>query len=153
MAQTTVVWAALSHLRPPDALPSSRSTLAGGKEVTPIADIAYPTVLLTLYAGLPDTPRRPSSYDKTLARSLWERRVPLDIIEAAMLLGSLRRLRPPGVAPLPRIRSLAYFSPLIDELQQQPMPAGYLDYLRHKARQAFPQTAVSQPCPSQGATL
>ena len=118
--------------------------------MTPIADIAYLTALLTLYVDLPDTPRRPSPYDKTVARSLWERSVPLDIVEAAMLLGSLRRLRRQGAPPLPRIRSLAYFSPLIDELQQQPLSAAYLDYLRHKARQAFPQTAVS---PHQGATV
>jgi len=37
--------------------------------------------------------------------------------------------RPPPLAP---IRSLAYFQPVIAELQQQPLPAGYLDYLRLK---------------------
>jgi len=52
-------------------------------------------------------------------------------------LTSLRRLiRPSGVPPLPRIRSLAYFQPVIAELQQQPLPAGYLDYLRLKFQQA-----------------
>ena len=42
----------------------------------------------------------------------------------------------PNVPPLPQIRSLAYFQPVIAELQQQPLPDGYLDYLRLKLRQA-----------------
>jgi hypothetical protein len=36
--------------------------------------------------------------------------------------------------PLPKIRSLAYFIPVIEELRQQPLPDGYLDYLRLKLR-------------------
>ena len=47
----------------------------------------------------------------------------------------LRRLsRPSDLPPLPKIRSLAYFLPVIEELQQQPLPDGYLDYLRLKLR-------------------
>lgn len=121
--------------------------------MTPIADTAYLATLFKLYVDLPDTPRRLSRYDQTVARSLWERGVPLDVVEAAMLLGSLRRLRPQGALPLPRIRSLAYFCPLIDELQQLPMPEAYLAYLRHKGRCAFSPTAVSQHHPGQGVTL
>ena len=34
--------------------------------------------------------------------------------------------------PLPPIRSLAYFRPVIDELQANPLPDAYLDYLRLK---------------------
>jgi hypothetical protein len=36
----------------------------------------------------------------------------------------------------PRIRSLAYFEPVIEELLEQPVPDGYLHYLRHKLRLA-----------------
>lgn len=120
--------------------------------MTSIADAAYLTAVLTLYVALPDTPHRASSYDKAVARSLFEQGVALDVIEAALLLGSLRRCARPQVAlALGRIRSLAYFSPVIDELQRQPMPAGYLDYLRLKARQTFPldvpQTAVHARAP------
>jgi len=51
------------------------------------------------------------------------------------LLASLRRLaRPPGVPPLPRIRSLAYFQPVIEELLESPVPDSYLQYLRFKLR-------------------
>ena len=54
-------------------------------------------------------------------------------MEAALPLATLRRLsRPSELPPLPRIRSLAYFLPVIAELQQQPLPDGNLDYLRLK---------------------
>ena len=60
---------------------------------------------------------------------------PLSLVETALLLGSLRRLcRPSDLRPLPRIRSLAYFQPVIEELQDHPVPDGYLDYLRLKLR-------------------
>ena len=86
-----------------------------------------------LYVDLPDTPLRPSPRDQWLARQLHEQNVPLSIIESALLLATLRRLiRPTGLPPLSPIRSLAYFQPVIDELQQQPLPDGYLDYLRLK---------------------
>lgn len=109
------------------------------KGLTSIADAAYLMAVLTLYVDLPDTPRRASPYDQAVARSLFEQGVPLEVVESALLLASLRRLdRPHGALPLPRIRSLAYFSAVIAELQQQPMPAGYPEYLRRKAGQVFP---------------
>lgn len=123
-----------------------RNSGAGKKGLTSIADVAYPTVVLTLYVELPDTPLRASSHDQAVARSLFEQGVPIEVVQAALLLGSLRRsIRPPGALPLPPIRSLAYFSPVIDELlQRPPLPAGYLDYLRHKARRVFSQTTTPQ---------
>ena len=101
---------------------------------------AYIAAVLMLYADLPDTPLRPSPQDQSLARRLHEQGVPLTLVESALLLGSLRRLiRPADAPPLPPVRSLAYFQPVIAELQQQPLPDGYLDYLRTKLR------SVSQP--------
>ena len=41
-----------------------------------------------------------------------------------------RNARPPDADPLPPIRSLHYFLPVIDELPPGPPPEGYLDYLR-----------------------
>jgi hypothetical protein len=113
--------------------------------VTPIADAAYVTAVLMLYVDLPHTSGRPSRYDQAVARALYEQRVPLAVVESALLLGSLRRcLRRPDAPPLPPIRSLAYFSPLIAELQQQPMQDGYLDYLRDKARRTFALATAPQ---------
>jgi len=110
--------------------------------MTPPAEPAYVAAVLILYIDLPDTPLRPGPRDQWLARRLHEQGVPLSLVESALLLASLRRLiRPTGLPPLPPIRSLAYFQPVIDELQQQPLPDGYLHYLRLK----FLQVAKRQP--------
>lgn len=99
------------------------------------SDAAFVAAVLTLYADLPDTPLRPSPADQALARRLFTDAVPLSLIESALLLGALRRLsRPSDRPPLPKIRSLAYFLPVIEELQLQPLPSGYLHYLRLKLR-------------------
>ena len=98
-------------------------------------DAAFIAQVLTLYLDLPDTPLRPSPADQSLARKLFVETVQLPLIESALLLGTLRRLsRTPGLPPLPKIRALAYFLPVIEELKLQPLPDGYLDYLRLKLR-------------------
>ena len=102
--------------------------------MTSVAGPAYVMAVLALYVELPDTPRRASAYDHAVARSFFERGVPLDVVESALLLGSLRRFnRPEGALPLPPVRSLAYFATVAEEVLQQPLPAGYHDYLRSKA--------------------
>jgi hypothetical protein len=104
---------------------------------TPSDPASYVTAVLTLYADLPDTPLRTSLSDQWLARRFHDDGIPLCIVESALLLASLRRLvRPPDLPPLPPIRSLAYFRPVIDELQAHPAHDSYLDYLRLKLRQA-----------------
>ena len=113
--------------------------------MTPAAELLQPesnpalyvSAVLTLFADLPDTPLRASASDQWLARRFHDDGVPLQVVEAALLLGSLRRLIRPADAPqLSPIRSLAYFRPVIDELRTHPVPEGYLDYLRLKMRQA-----------------
>ena len=95
----------------------------------------YVTTVLTLYVDLPDTPLRASVPDQRQARTWYERGVPLPVVETALLLACLRRLaRPSDVPQLRRIRSLAYFEPVIDELLEHPTPGGYLEYLRLKLR-------------------
>ncbi len=94
----------------------------------------YAVSVLTLYVDLPDTPLRTNTQDQRQARSWFDRGVPLPVVETALLLASLRRIRAPGVPPLPRIRSLAYFQPVIEELLEHPVPDGYLQYLRFKLR-------------------
>jgi len=90
-----------------------------------------------LYLDLPDTPLRSSPQDQFFARRLYQESVPLRLIESALLLACLRRrVRPAGLPPLPPVRSLAYFQPVIAELQQQTLPEGYLDYLRLKFLEA-----------------
>jgi hypothetical protein len=95
----------------------------------------YVSSVLTLYVDLPDTPLRANTQDQRQARSWFARGVPLPVVETALLLALLRRTaRPPDVPPLSRIRSLAYFQPVIEELLENPAPDGYLQYLRLKLR-------------------
>lgn len=95
----------------------------------------YVAAVLTLYVDLPDTPLRASVPDQRQARLWFDRGVPLEVVETALLLACLRRtLRPADVPPLPRVRSLAYFQPIIEELRDHPAPGGYLEYLRLKLR-------------------
>jgi hypothetical protein len=94
---------------------------------------AYVAAVVMAYVELPETPLSASLQDYRQARRLHDRGIPLRIVESALLLGSLRRLvRPADLPPLPPIRSLAYFQPVIDELLVHPMPDNYLDYLRLK---------------------
>jgi len=97
----------------------------------------YVASVAALYAELPDTPLCASASDQWLARRLFDEGVPLRIVEMALLLGSLRRIaRPTGAPALQPIRSLAYFRPVVDELQSQQVPDGYLEYLRLKLNKA-----------------
>jgi hypothetical protein len=101
----------------------------------------YVSSVLTLYVDLPDTALRANTQDQRQARSWYDRGVPLSVVETSLLLASLRRLaRPPDVPPLPRIRSLAYFQPVIEELLETPVPDGYLQYLRFKLRSVVDKT-------------
>lgn len=100
----------------------------------------YVKTVLDLYLALPETPIRVSRFDRSLALQLFQRGVPRSTIEAAFLLASARRLcRPVDAPPLGPIRSLHYFLPIIEEIIHQPLPAGYLDYLRHKLATYRPQ--------------
>jgi hypothetical protein len=106
---------------------------------------AYRQTLIDLYLRLPDTPCRLSCFDLRLVRQLWERQIPLTLIETAFLLASARRAtRRPDAMPLGPIRSLHYFLPVIEELLAQPVPDSYAAYLRSKValRPAAHNTAV-----------
>lgn len=73
--------------------------------------------VLGRYLWLPDTPAVCSRHDRRLARTWYEQGIPLSVIEAALLLAATRRaLREPYLAPLPQIRALHYFGPVVREL-------------------------------------
>jgi hypothetical protein len=104
---------------------------------------AYVASVLMLYVNLPETPLRASVQDQWQARRLYDRHTPLHLVETALMLGSLRRLiRPTDVPPLPPVRSLAYFLPVIDELLVQPAPDNYREYLRLKLHRLAEATGM-----------
>ncbi len=93
----------------------------------------YVEKVLNLYLGLPQTPTHGSGDDQLVAHDLFRRQVSLEIIEAAFLLGSARRLfRDTALPPLQPIRSLRYFLPIIAEVSDSPLSSDYLRYLRRK---------------------
>jgi hypothetical protein len=74
----------------------------------------YVRAVLNLFAQMPNVLPRCSGRDRALADQFFDRQIPFDIVETALLLGSARRIfRWPAVAP---IYSLAYFEPIIEEL-------------------------------------
>lgn len=114
--------------------------------MTGSAETSYLAAVLALYLDLPDTPLRAGPHDHRFASRLQEQAVPLAVVESALLLASLRRLiRPVGLPPLSPIRSLAYFEPVIAELQQAPLPAHYTEYLRHKLARVLAGLPASSP--------
>jgi hypothetical protein len=86
---------------------------------------AYRTTL-----GTTGSVRKP---DRQLAADLFRKGVPLAAVENALALAAVRRqIRPAGAAPLPLARSLAYFLPVIEEVQHMEVNPDYFDYVRRK---------------------
>jgi hypothetical protein len=97
----------------------------------------YVCRLLDAYRATPGTCGVVHRPDRVLAVQLYQRGVPLEVVENAFVLAAARRLiRPAGVAPLGTIRSLAYFSPLIEEVLQLQVGQEYFQYLRYKLQRA-----------------
>jgi len=107
---------------------------------------AYVQAVLALYRRLPGTNTRPRPADRRLAAELHRRGIPLEIVEIALRLAALRRTaRPPDATPLPPVRSLHYFLPVIDELPKGAPPHGYLEYLRHLLPDRRPDAPANTP--------
>jgi hypothetical protein len=107
---------------------------------------SYVASVVTLYLEMPDTPIRVSASDQSLACHFQQEGIPLETVETALLLGSLRRLIRPTDAPrLTPIRSLAYFRPVIEELQENPAPDNYRQYLRLKLQLFAKQRPATDP--------
>ena len=89
--------------------------------------------LLQAYRATPGTcgaVRRP---DRLLAAQLHQRGVPIEAVENALTLAAARRLaRHADAPPLAIIRSLAYFSPVIDEVLSLPVSPEYFRHLRQR---------------------
>lgn len=111
-------------------------------EENPVSRGEYIQKVLDAYRQTPGTTgmiRRP---DRLLAEQLYGRGVPLQAIENALVLATSRRqIRPAGAPPLPTIRSLAYFSPVIEEVLESRVNPEYYRYLRHKIARVLQSTS------------
>ena len=68
-----------------------------------------------------------------LAVQLYQRGVPLSIVENALVLAAVRRLiRPADAPPLATIRSLAHFMAVIEEVLETEVGEEYFQYARQK---------------------
>ncbi len=93
----------------------------------------YTRSVIRMYLSLPETPQRAARSDWILANQLFDRRIEVETVRHALLLATVRRLgRPPEMPRLALIRSLHYFLPVVDELREQPLPAGYPEDLERK---------------------
>jgi hypothetical protein len=77
--------------------------------------------------------------DRLFAAQLHDRGVTLQAVENALILAAARRsARPADAPPLGRIQSLAYFSPVIEEVLQLKVGPEYFQHLRNKLQRATP---------------
>jgi hypothetical protein len=107
----------------------------------PILD--YLQAVMETYVSLPQTPTKHRPQDRRLALQLYQRGIPLEAVKGALLLAAARRAtRPPEAPPLPPIRSLYYFLPVLEEVLQTPIASDYFTYLRSKV---LLKTAESKP--------
>jgi len=108
-------------------------------EVERVDQQEYVRKLLDAYRTTPGTTGTVRHPDRLLAAQLYQRGVPLMAVENALVLAAARRLaRPAGAQPLGTIRSLAYFSPVIEEVLHLPVGPEYFQHLRHRIAHLAP---------------
>ncbi len=93
----------------------------------------YVRKVLDAYRQTPGTTGNVRRQDRLLAAQLHDLAIPLKTVENAMVLAAARRLlRPADAPPLSTVRSLAYFQPVIDELQNLKVSDDYFQHLRRR---------------------
>ena len=107
----------------------------------------YVRTVLNLYGQLPDTSPRSPLNDRAVADHFFDRQIPIDIVETALLLGSARRLfRCPALA-LPPIRSLADFESIVQQLLPHPFPPEFFHSWRTRYDGAMDDVSEQDPEP------
>ena len=99
----------------------------------------YVRRLLEAYRATSGTSGAVRHPDRLLAAQLHQRGVPLEAVDNALTLAAARRLaRPTDAPPLGVIRSLAYFSPVIEEVLRLQVGPAYFRHLRKRTGQFTP---------------
>ena len=108
--------------------------------------------VICLYLDDPDTPEMPTTADWDIAHGLAERGISFNTIQLAFRLAFIRRRNAASGAPLPSIRSLAYFRAVALNLtpeEQAPLYFQYVerlyDHLRASQPGTCPQNCAETP--------
>src|ERR1700730_2656233 len=99
----------------------------------------YVRKVLEAYRNTPGTCGNLRRHDRMLAIQFYQRGVPLHTVENALVLAAVRRLiRPADAPPLTTVRSLAYFTPVIEEVLETKVGEEYFPIRTAKAPAAPP---------------
>lgn len=93
----------------------------------------YVRAVLECYLWLPGTADVTSRHDRRCAQQLYRRGVTLDVVKSAMVVAVARRTFRRG-PPLPRVRAVHYFLPVVEEMLECPCEPGYVQYLEDRLR-------------------
>jgi hypothetical protein len=109
-----------------------RRTQEAGDANDPLPD-AYVSAIKNCFLAIGCTVGKFSARDTQFAQDLQRRGFSLETVQDALHIGAVRKYVSwlNGGSPQP-IGSLAYFSALVSETQEQTLPAGYREYLQEK---------------------
>jgi hypothetical protein len=97
---------------------------------------AYVDVIRRSFVSIGCTIGKFSARDAQLAEELQRRRIPLELVQDALLMGTCRKyISWLNNGPSAPIGSLSYFEGLIAEIRERPLPADYRAYLQTKVEQ------------------
>ena len=91
----------------------------------------YIAAVLECYRTLPGTPTVTSRHDRRCAQEWLCRGVPLQAVKSALVLATARRTLRSG-PPLPRVRAVHYFRPVVEEMLELPCEPDYIAYLQRR---------------------
>lgn len=96
----------------------------------------YVSEIIRLYRATPTVLGRVRAADHMLARRLYDERVPIYAVRNALILGAARRVLHNGFStPMPPVRSLHYFVPLVREVMDRPPGYREMEQLVDQLRQ------------------
>ena len=106
-----------------------------GEAATGDLRAVYVREVLRLYRATPTVHGHVRRADRLFAAALFDRGVPLFVIDSAFLVAAARRVLNNAYATdPPPIRSLHYFAAIIDEMLDRPLGFRDLDHLRNRLR-------------------
>jgi len=98
-----------------------------------VARQRYIRAVLEIYTATPGVLGRIRRADRLLAGEMFDRRIPLYVVDYACVLAAARRtFRNAYAAPLPPIRSLQYLVPIVQEVIQRPPGPRDISQLRER---------------------